>query len=109
MIGGWANPHREQHTIPQGQTSSPPKSFFTPTAKARPTRRRARRSQENGAPHTEHGLGVLLASWSGTDPKGKPIRVNPIPEEVNGLRINPKANPILEDVNGLGLRVNPRG
>jgi len=36
MLGGWVNPHREQHTTPQGQTSSPPKSFFTPTAKARP-------------------------------------------------------------------------
>jgi len=32
MLGGWVNPHREQHPIPQGQTSSPPKSFFTPTA-----------------------------------------------------------------------------
>jgi len=36
MLGGWVNPHREHQTIPQGQTSSPPKSFFTPTAKARP-------------------------------------------------------------------------
>jgi len=36
MLGGWVNPHREQQTIPQGQPSSPPKSFFTPTAKARP-------------------------------------------------------------------------
>jgi len=36
MLGGWVNPHREQQTIPQGQTSSPPKSVFTPTAKARP-------------------------------------------------------------------------
>jgi len=35
-LGGWVNPHREQHTIPQGQTSSPTKYFFTPTAKARP-------------------------------------------------------------------------
>jgi len=25
------NPHREQHTIPQGQTSIPPESFSTPT------------------------------------------------------------------------------
>jgi len=32
MLGGWVNPHREQQTIPQGQTSIPPKSFFTPTA-----------------------------------------------------------------------------
>ena len=32
MPGGWANPHREQQTIPQGQTSIPPKSFSTPTA-----------------------------------------------------------------------------
>jgi len=27
MLVGWVNPHKEQHTIPQGQTSSPPKSF----------------------------------------------------------------------------------
>jgi len=32
MLGGWVNPHREQLTMPQGQTSIPPKSFFTPTA-----------------------------------------------------------------------------
>ena len=38
---------------------SPPKSYLTPTAKARPIRRRSRRSQGRGAPHTEHGLGVL--------------------------------------------------
>ena len=30
MLGGWVNPHREQQTIPQGQTSIPPKSFSTP-------------------------------------------------------------------------------
>ena len=35
MLGGWVNPHREQQTIPQGQTSLPPKSFSTPTAKSR--------------------------------------------------------------------------
>jgi len=32
MLGGWVNPHREQQTIPQGQTSITPKSFSTPTA-----------------------------------------------------------------------------
>jgi len=32
LLGGWVNPHREQQTIPQGQTSIPPKSFSTPTA-----------------------------------------------------------------------------
>ena len=31
MLGGWVNPHREQQTIPQGQTSLPPKYFSTPT------------------------------------------------------------------------------
>jgi len=36
MLGGWVNPHRERQTIPQGQTSSPPKSFLTPAAKAHP-------------------------------------------------------------------------
>jgi len=37
MLGGWVNPHREQQTIPQGQTSIPPKSSprQRPTAKAR--------------------------------------------------------------------------
>ena len=40
---------------------SPPKSFLTPTAKARPVRRRSRRSQGRGAPHTEHGLGEIRA------------------------------------------------
>jgi len=30
------HPHKERQTIPQGPTSSPPKSFLTPTAKARP-------------------------------------------------------------------------
>ena len=29
-------PTQRAQTIPQGQTSSPPKSFLTPTAKARP-------------------------------------------------------------------------
>jgi len=36
MLGEGVNPHREWQTIPQGQTSIPPKSFLTPTAKARP-------------------------------------------------------------------------
>ena len=35
MLGGWVSPHREQQTIRQCQTSIPPKSFSTPTAKAR--------------------------------------------------------------------------
>jgi len=32
ILGGWVNPHREQQTIPQGQTSIPPKYVSTPTA-----------------------------------------------------------------------------
>jgi len=32
MLGEWVNPHREQHTIPHGQTSITPNSFSTPTA-----------------------------------------------------------------------------
>jgi len=52
MLGGWVNPHREQQTIPQGQTSSPPKSFFTPTAKARPDQAALATSAEaRGATH----------------------------------------------------------
>ena len=27
MLGGWVNPHREQQTIPQGQTSKPAQIF----------------------------------------------------------------------------------
>ena len=44
----------------QDLTSSPPKSFFTPTAKARPDQAALATSAEaRGATHTEHGLGVL--------------------------------------------------
>jgi len=45
-------PHREQQTIPQGQTSSPPKYFVTPTAKARPDQAALATSAE--APATTH-------------------------------------------------------
>ena len=52
MLGEWVNPHREQQTISQGQTSSPPKSFFTPTAKARPDQAALATSAEaRGATH----------------------------------------------------------
>ena len=52
MLGGWVNPHREQQTIPQGQTSIPPKSFSTPTAKARPDKAAlATSAEEQGATH----------------------------------------------------------
>ena len=52
MLGGWVNPHRGQQTIPQGQTSSPPKSFLTPTAKARPDQAALATSAEaRGATH----------------------------------------------------------
>jgi len=64
MLGGWVNPHREQQTIPQGQTSLPPKSFSTPTANGQsaPQTESARGVGRRGEPHTEHGLGVFLAS-----------------------------------------------
>jgi len=60
MLGGWVNPHREQQTIPQGQTSLPPKSFSTPTANGQsaPRTGSARGVGRRGEPHTEHGLGV---------------------------------------------------
>jgi len=63
MLGGWVNPHREQQTIPQGQTSLPPKSFSTPTANGQsaPRTGSARGVGRRGEPHTEHGLGLLLA------------------------------------------------
>jgi len=51
MLGGWVNPHREQQTRPQGQTSIPPKYFFTPTAKARPDQAALPTSAEAGS-HT---------------------------------------------------------
>jgi len=52
MLGGWVNPHREQQTIPHGQTSSPPKYFFTPAAKARPDQAALATSAEaRGATH----------------------------------------------------------
>jgi len=51
-FGGWVNPHREQQTIPQGQTSIPPKYFFMPTAKARPDQAALATSAEaRGATH----------------------------------------------------------
>jgi len=52
MLGGWVNPHRDQQTIPQGQTSRPPKYFSTPTAKARPDQAAlATSAEERGATH----------------------------------------------------------
>ena len=62
MLGGWVNPHREQQTIPQGQTSLPPKYFSTPTANGRsaPRTGSARGVGRRGEAHTEHGLGVLF-------------------------------------------------
>jgi len=63
MLGGWVNPHREQQTIPQGQTSTPNISSRQRPTRA-PIRRRLRRRQRRGEPHTEHGLGVLLIADS---------------------------------------------
>ena len=52
MLGGWVNPHREQQIIPQGQTTNPPKSFCTPTAKASPDQAALATSAEvRGATH----------------------------------------------------------
>ena len=59
MLGGWVNPHREQQTIPQGQTSSPP--TCTPTVKARPDQASLATSAETRGVTHDHGLGVLLA------------------------------------------------
>jgi len=70
MLGGWVNPHREQQTIPQGQTSLPPKSFSTPTANGQSALRTGSARGgvgRRGKPHTEHGLGVH--SHSGIDEK----------------------------------------
>jgi len=58
MLGRWLNPHREQQTIPQGQTSSPPKYVSTLTAKARPdqaalaTSAEARRATHRARPRS---------------------------------------------------------
>jgi len=64
MLGGWVNPHRDQQTIPQNQTSSPPKSVFTPTSKARPdqaalatsaeAREATHRARPRSPPRTTH-------------------------------------------------------
>jgi len=64
MLGAWVNPHREQQTIPQGQTSLPPKSFSTPTANGQsaPRTGSARGVGRRGEPHTEHGLTRVLLS-----------------------------------------------
>jgi len=64
MLGGWVNPHRERQTIPQGQTNIDTAQIFFHANGQRPKRamirRRSRRRQRRGEPHTEHGLGVLL-------------------------------------------------
>jgi len=65
MLGGWVNPHREQQTIPQGQTSIPPKSCSNGQRPNRAMiRQRSRRRQRRGEPHTKHGLGVLHTAAS---------------------------------------------
>jgi len=64
MLGEWVNPHREQQTISQGQTSSPPKSFFTPTAKARPDQAALATSAEaRGATHRARPRSRLVEAW----------------------------------------------
>jgi len=55
MLGGWVNPHREQQTIPQGQTSIPPKYFSTPTANGQcAPRSGSARGVSRGASNTFH-------------------------------------------------------
>jgi len=78
MLGGWVNPHREQQTIPQCQTSLPPKYFSTPTVNGQiaPRTGSARGVGRRGGPHTEHGLGVLLSLYKGASVL---TRVNPNP------------------------------
>ena len=51
VLGEWVNPHRERQTIPHGQTSSPPKVFLTPAAKARPDQAIATSAEAPGATH----------------------------------------------------------
>jgi len=87
MLGGWVNPHREQQTIPQGQTSIPPKSLSTPTANGQsaPQSGSARGVGRGAGSHTpskaseshSHELPALTAlaqhishSHSGIDEKG---------------------------------------
>jgi len=68
MLGGWVNPHREEQTIMQDLTSSPPKSFFTPTAKARPdqaalaTSAEARGATHRARPRSQWGSGVEVVA-----------------------------------------------
>jgi len=66
---------------------SRPKSLLTPTAKARPVRRRSRRLQGRRAPHTELGLGEKSLSMCGTS---LCVACMHIPRPVDGLRVNPR-------------------
>jgi len=52
VLGELVNPHRERQTISRGQTLIPPKSFFTPTAKARQDKAAIATAAE--APGTTH-------------------------------------------------------
>jgi len=52
MLGGWVNPHREQQTIPQGQTSKPAQIF--PHANGQRTPGKASLATFAGAPGATH-------------------------------------------------------
>jgi len=65
MLGAWINPHSEQQTILQKvKHRARPNLSSSQRPKRAPTRRRLRRRQRRGEPHTERGLGILLASQS---------------------------------------------
>jgi len=52
MLGGWVNPHREQQTIPQGQTSKPAQIF--PHANGQSAPGKAALATFAGAPGATH-------------------------------------------------------
>jgi len=96
MLGEWVNPHREQQTIPQGQTSLPPKSFSTPTANGQsaPRTGSARGVGRRGEPHTEHGLGdTHTAASMKRDRRKSLLRKRPVDKE----RINTATFPFFTE------------
>ena len=52
MLGGWVNPHREQQTIPQGQTSKPAQIFSHANGQSAPGK--AALATFAGAPGATH-------------------------------------------------------
>jgi len=97
-LGGWVNPHREQQTIPQGPTSSPPKSFFTPTAKAHPDQAVLATSAEaRGATHRARPRSpfCIVSNYERIRSPRLPLRIWPLQYIVMWLGFCARINTIL--------------